>query len=199
METVGLIRTVTNEDETTTEYWYNNAKDGEVNFGTSALTTEINWDEVIVAENGVLTVDTNVDVSCIVETGNAVAEAGGLVALNNRGLVAHCYTLGDVYGSASRNNGDEGMASVSALVGVQAGGLVDCYSMGNHTTGELSYYCGTVAGWVTGIGKAYDCRYNSESVMKIGTQTVNPVESIGTKVAGGVNEDGDAYVGGLID
>lgn len=140
----------------------------------------------------------DVDVSCVVRTGDAIAEAGGLVALNNRGLIANDYTLGDVYGSASRNNGDEGMASISALVGVQAGALVNCYSAGSHATGELSYYTGAVSGWVTGIGKSYSCWYNGESTMTIGGQNVRPVESIGTKVASGVNDEGDAYTGGLV-
>ena len=142
---------------------------------------------------------TDVDVSCSVTTGNAVAEAGGLVALCNRALVANCYTLGDVYGSASRKDGDEGMAAISGLVGVNGGNLVGCYSAGGHKTGELSYYTGAVSGWVTGIGKAYSCWYNGAAQMEIDGSTVSPVESIGTKVPAGVNEDGDTYTGGVVD
>ena len=142
---------------------------------------------------------TNTDLSCTVEKGNAIAEAGGLVGLNNRGLVANCYTLGDVYGSASRNDGDEGMASISALIGVNAGSLVNCYSAGNHAAGEYSHYVGAVSGWVTGIGKSYNCWYNGEATMTIEGRAVNPVESIGTKVPSGVSDEGDVYTGGVVD
>ncbi len=142
---------------------------------------------------------TDIDLKCTVKTGNAIAEVGGLVALNNRGLVANCYTLGDVWGSASRNNGDEGMASTGNLVGVNAGDLVGSYSKGNNTTAEYSVYAGELTGWITGIGKVYSCYYNREAVMTIDGRSVVPPADFGTKVAPGVNEEGDAYVGGIVD
>ena len=140
--------------------------------------------------------------SCIAN-GEALAEVGGLVGLNNRGLVANCYADSDIYGSGSRANGLEGMAVVSPLVAVQAGALVNCYASGNTTTKEFSTYVGMVSGWVTGIGKSYTCWYDLDSTMYIGEddvkQTVKPVEPIGTKVTSGVNDEGDAYTGGLVD
>ncbi|MBQ6623472.1 MAG: hypothetical protein IJH57_02520, partial [Mogibacterium sp.] len=142
---------------------------------------------------------TDMDLKCTVKTGNAIAEVGGLVGLNNRGLVANSYTLGNVFGSASRNNGDEGMASTGNLVGVQAGDLVGCYSRGDNTTAEYSVYAGELAGWITGIGKVYSCYYNKEAKMSIDGRAVNPPADFGTKVAPGVNEEGDAYVGGIVD
>ncbi len=142
---------------------------------------------------------TDLDLKCTVKKGNAIAEVGGLVGLNNRGLVANGYTLGDVYGSASRNDGDEGMASTGNLVGVQAGDLVGCYSKGNNTTAEYSVYAGELTGWITGIGKAYSCYYNKEAKMVIDGREVVPPADFGTKVAPGVNEEGDAYVGGIVD
>ncbi len=141
---------------------------------------------------------TDMALSCTVNN-SYIAEVGGLVGLNNRGLIANSYALGDVYGSGSRENGNEGMAAISALVGVQAGALVNCYGAGGHTTKEYSQYVGAVSGWVTGIGKSYTCWYNGDAPMLIGTQTVLPVESIGTKVTSGVNEDGDQYTGGIVD
>ena len=137
---------------------------------------------------------TNVDVSVVTESGN-IAEAGGLAALVNRGLVANCYTFGDVYGSADRQQ--EGMACVSSLVAVNAGALVNCYAMGNNVTDDYSYYTGIVSGWITGIGKSYQCYYNKDSIMKIGSQIPNPIAVVGTVVSAGVNEEGDAYIGGL--
>lgn len=144
-----------------------------------------------------------VNVSCTVISGD-LAEAGGLVALNNRGLVANSWSDSTIYGSGSRENGKEGMAAVSNLVACNAGDMVNCYASGDITTKEHSTYAGMVSGWVTGIGKSYNCHYNLNSKMIVGKDTsaplvVNPVESIGTKVASGVSEDGDAYTGGLIN
>ena len=144
-----------------------------------------------------------VDASGVVLAGD-LAEVGGLVGLNNRGLVANCRSDSTIYGSGSRENGNEGMAVASNLVACNAGILVNCCGSGNVTTKEHSVYAGMVSGWVTGIGKSYSCWYNLDSTMVVGAETdnpltVNPVESIGTKVASGVNDEGDAYTGGLVD
>ncbi|MBR4016137.1 MAG: S-layer homology domain-containing protein [Anaerotignum sp.] len=140
--------------------------------------------------------DVEIDVTT---KGSNIAQGGGIVALNNRGLIANCYGLGDVTGSGNRENGNEGMASISGLVGVNAGPLVGSYSKGDLTTKEHSVYAGAVSGWVTGIGKSYSCFYNTDSVMTINGNKVNVVESIGTKVPAGMNEEGDTYIGGLVD
>ena len=139
-----------------------------------------------------------------VVTAGDLAEVGGLVGLNNRGLVANCWSDSNVYGSGNRENGNEGMAVVSNLVACNAGALVNCYGAGDSTTKEHSTYAGMVSGWVTGIGKSYTCWYDLDSTMIVGKDTdapliVKPVESIGTKVASGVTEEGDAYTGGLVD
>ncbi|MCR5666576.1 MAG: FMN-binding protein [Eubacterium sp.] len=134
-----------------------------------------------------------------VDSGDGVAEVGGLVGLNNRGLVANNYSTADVYGSASRDGGDEGMAAVSSLVAVQAGNLVGCYGAGNHTAAEYSYYVGAVSGWITGIGKSYSCLYNGEATMKIDGETLSEVESVGNVTQSGTNEEGEVYTGGLTD
>ena len=144
-----------------------------------------------------------VNASGVVLAGD-LAEVGGIAGLNNRGLVANCWSDSTIYGSGNRENGNEGMAVVSNLVACNAGMLVNCYGSGNVTTKEHSVYAGMVSGWVTGIGKSYSCWYNLDSTMVVGADTdnpltVNPVESIGTKVASGVNDEGDAYTGGLVD
>ena len=96
------------------------------------------------------------------------------------------------------------MAVVSNLVACNAGMLANCYASGDVTTKEHSTYAGMVSGWVTGIGKSYTCWYDLDSVMTLKAgesqpQIVKPVESIGTKVSSGVNDEGDAYTGGLVD
>lgn len=137
--------------------------------------------------------------------GSDLAEVGGLVGLNNRGLIANCWTDNDLlYASGNRENGNEGMAVVSNLVACNAGALVNCYASGDLTTREFSTYAGMVSGWVTGIGKSYNCWYDLDSTMINGASTdnpvtINPVAAIGTKVASGVTEEGDAYTGGLVD
>ena len=143
------------------------------------------------------------NVSCVVKAGD-LAEAGGLVGLNNRGLVANCHTKADIYGSGNRDNGNEGMAVVSNLIAVQAGDLVHCFAQGNVTTKEYSTYAGMVSGWITGVGKTYQCGYSLDGTMIIGEDTsakqiVDPVEAIGTKVSSGVNDEGEIYTGGLAD
>ena len=140
----------------------------------------------------------------IVDSGD-LAEVGGLAGLNNRGLIANCWTDNELlYASGNRENGNEGMAVVSNLVACNAGALVNCYASGDLTTREFSTYAGMVSGWVTGIGKSYACWYDLGSTMINGANTdnpvtMNPVAAIGTKVASGVTEEGDVYTGGLMD
>ena len=154
-------------------------------------------------KGAVINCKAEVNASGVVLAGD-LAEVGGLAGLNNRGLIANCYSKSDIYGSGNRDNGNEGMAVVSNLVACNAGMLVNCYGSGNITTKEYSTYAGMISGWVTGIGKSYSCWYDLDSEMIVGKDTdnpltVNPVESIGTKVASGVNDEGDAYTGGLVD
>ena len=61
-----------------------------------------------------------------------------------------------------------------------------------------------VSGWITGVGKTYQCGYSLDGTMIIGEDTsakqiVDPVEAIGTKVSSGVNDEGEIYTGGLAD
>ena len=140
----------------------------------------------------------------IVDSGD-LAEVGGLAGINNRGLIANCWTDNDLlYASGNRENGNEGMAVVSNLVACNAGALVNCYASGDLSTREFSTYAGMVSGWVTGIGKSYTCWYDLDSTVINGAETdnpvvMNPVAPIGTKVASGVTEEGDIYTGGLVD
>ena len=147
-------------------------------------------------KGAIINCKTDVDASCTVKTGGAYGETGGIAALVNRGLVANSYSLGNVYGSGNRE--DEGMAVISSLVAVNAGYLVNCYGNGQHETDDYSLYTGALSGWITGIGHAYDCYYNSEASMKIGGTIVDPVADVGTRVASGVSEDGMVYTGGVV-
>ncbi len=152
------------------------------------------------------TINSHVSISATgIVDGGDLAEVGGLAGLNNRGLIANCWTDNDLlYASGNRENGNEGMAVISNLVACNAGALVNCYASGDLTTREFSTYAGMVSGWVTGIGKSYSCWYDLGSTMINGASTdnpvtMNPVAPIGTKVASGVTEEGDIYTGGLVD
>lgn len=118
--------------------------------------------------------------------GKYASEAGGLVSLNNRGLIANCYTLGNASGDAVRAS--EGMAYVSNLVACQAGTVVNCYVTGGVTADSYSYYVGAVSGMTTGIGKGFLSYYNKEAVQKIDSQVPNPFVAVGTTIS--TNEDG---------
>lgn len=63
------------------------------------------------------------------------------------------------------------MAVVSNLIAVQAGNLVHCFAQGNVTTKEYSTYAGMVSGWITGVGKTYQCGYSLDGTMIIGEDT----------------------------
>ena len=154
-------------------------------------------------KGAVINSSSTINASAVVKSGDLV-EVGGLVGINNRGLVANCRADCVIYGSGNRENGNEGMAVVSSLVACNAGALVNSYASGDVSTEEHSTYAGMVSGWVTGIGKTYNCWFdlNSTMTLKVGDdnpQKVSPVESIGTKVSSGVNDEGDAYTGGLVD
>ena len=149
-----------------------------------------------VYKGAIINCKSDVDASCTVKTGGSYGETGGIAALINRALVANCYSLGNVYASGDRD--DEGMAVASSLVAVNAGYLANCYGSGKHETNDYSVYTGAVSGWITGIGHAYDCYYNGDAVMKIGSSRVDPVADVGTRVSSGVSDDGMVYTGGVV-
>lgn len=118
--------------------------------------------------------------------GKYLSETGGLVSLNNRGLIANCYTLGNTSGDAVR--AAEGMAYVSSLAACQAGTLVNCYVLGDTVSDSYSYYVGAISGMTTGIGKGYLSYYNREAVQRIDGRVPDPFVAVGTTVS--MIEDG---------
>jgi uncharacterized protein with FMN-binding domain len=123
--------------------------------------------------------------------GQYLSETGGLVSLNNRGLIANCYTLGNASGDAVR--AAEGMAYVSNLAACQAGTMVNCYVLGDTISDSYSYYVGAISGMTTGIGKGYLSYYNKEAVQRIDGRVPDPFVAVGTTVS--MVEDGVVYGG----
>ena len=135
-----------------------------------------------------------------VEYGESIASCGGITGMTNRGLVANCYSKGSYFGSMARDieNEIEGMSAVGSIVGVDAGDVVNCYCDGDTVSEHYSIYTGAVTGWVTGIGKAYQSYYNKNRTMTIAGRKEAEVQAYGTKTVGGVNEEGEAYEGGVV-
>ncbi|OUM68154.1 hypothetical protein PIROE2DRAFT_58322 [Piromyces sp. E2] len=142
----------------------------------------------------------NVDLSCKVEYGTYVAAVGGITGMTNRGLIANCYATGKIFGSMPRDieNDIEGMSSVGSVVGVDAGDLVNSYAIGDTISEHYSVYTGAITGWVTGIGKAYQSYFDIDKTMYINGRKETEVQPYGTQTVGGVNEEYQAYEGGVI-
>ncbi|MBE5906184.1 MAG: hypothetical protein E7277_05220 [Lachnospiraceae bacterium] len=151
-------------------------------------------------KGAIINCHSHVDVQSTVEYGESIAAAGGITAMTNRGLVANCYTTGRYFGSMARDieNEIEGMSSVGTLIGVDAGDIVNCYGSGDVISEHYSIYTGGVIGWVTGIGKAYQSYYDREKEMMIAGRKEADMQAYGTKTVGGVNEEGEAFEGGVV-
>ncbi len=152
-------------------------------------------------KGAIINCHSDVDLRSTVEYGESIAAVGGITGMTNRGLVANCYSEGSYFGSMVRDieNEIEGMSSVGGLIGVDAGDMVNCYVSGNTTSEHYSIYTGAVTGWITGIGKAYQCYYDQNTNMFIAGRREAQVQPYGTKTVGGVNEEGVAYEGGVAD
>ena len=133
---------------------------------------------------------TGTELTCIEKSGE-LAEVGGIAGLLNRGLIANCYSLGGITGSGYRDTQRdiEGMACVGNIAAVDGGNIVNCYGEGDVEALEYSIDTGLIAGWVTGIGKAYHCWYNENAKMTIDGRKVSPVDPFGEVVAGGVSDE----------
>lgn len=129
-----------------------------------------------------------------------IAEAGGLVGLSVRGLIANSYATGEISGKSLRQNTAgreyEGMPALGGIVGVNGGTVAQCYASGNLRADVYSYYVGEITGWLTGIGKVYNSYYNTEASQKIADKVISPIQHIGTMVSSGT-EEGTSYSGGV--
>ncbi len=151
-------------------------------------------------KGAVINTSTEVDMQGFELSGELV-EIGGIAGLVNRGLIANCYTLGSIIGSAYREveQDIEGMACIGGVAGVNGGYIVNCYSDGDVTALEYSIDTGILAGWVTGIAKVYNSWYNENAQMTIDGREVEPVDPFGEIVPGGVSDEyGFHFPGGLV-
>ena len=140
---------------------------------------------------------TNTSLDAYCKTANA--EAGGIAGLTSFGLVANCYTLGDVSGETDRTVDDGGVAYLGGIVGCQASTLVNCYTTTNATARSWTQYVGAIAGMATAISKTYDSYYSENVKLTIVGSTVNPPVALGRTVPLGYNENGEFMSGALVD
>ena len=139
--------------------------------------------------------DTAVDAYC--DTANA--EAGGIAGLTSFGLVANCYTLGDVSGETDRTVDDGGVAYLGGIAGCQASTIVNCYTASNAAARSWTQYVGAIGGMATAISKTYDSYYSENVSLTIAGNRVNPPVALGRTVPLGYNENGEFMSGALVD
>ena len=147
-------------------------------------------------DGGVL-INSSSNTLVVSENTAAYPEAGGLAGMNNGGLVANCYALGDVQALTGENN--SGYTLASLLVGYQGSDVVNCYANGNLITNDKSRFSGMLSGWMRGYARTYNCWYNSASKMTMNGQDVSPVTEIGVPPTAYADSEGQFYIGGLTD
>ncbi|MBQ9413440.1 MAG: FMN-binding protein [Oscillospiraceae bacterium] len=125
------------------------------------------------------------------EQSGELAEVGGIAGLVNRGLIANCSVSGAITGSGYRETERdiEGMACVGGIAGVNGGAIANCCALADVEAMEYSIDTGLVAGWVTGIAKAYGCVYRGGASMRIDGRDVVPPDPFGELVPGGVSDE----------
>lgn len=134
------------------------------------------------------------------ESIGGTAEAGGIVGLNNRGLIANCYSKGLMTGTADRVA--EGSPALGGIAAVNAGTMENCYSMAEIVADCYTGFCGALVGWATGIADTFQCYYCSETRMVTDDKTENrleisPAVACGWSVGPGINDEGEPYTGSV--
>ena len=147
-------------------------------------------------DGGVL-INSSSNTLVVSENTAAYPEAGGLTGMNNGGLVANCYTLGDVVGKTGEDN--SGYTLTGLLVGYLGSDMVNCYANGSLSTNDKSQFSGMLAGWLRGYARAYNCWYNGEATMTMNGQAVTPIKEVGVAPTPYPDDDGKYYIGGLTD
>ena len=132
------------------------------------------------------------------EAVGGIAEAGGIAGLNNRGLIANCHSAGTITGTADRVA--EGAPSLGGIASVNAGTIVNCYSMAEIIADCYTGYCGALVGWATGIADTFQSYYCLSTTMVTDDKTknrleINPAVACGWSVGPGINDEGEPYTG----
>lgn len=150
------------------------------------------------AEKGaVINCKSDVVVSCYVSDQDKIAAAAGIAGVLDQGLIANSLSIESVGGGTYENNSVTPI--ISNLVAINKGTVSSCYASGSLSTHNESKYAGMISGWITETGKAYDSKYDKETGMSIGGESITPPAPVGTQDAASLNDDGLTYAGGLSD
>ncbi|MCD8017800.1 MAG: S-layer homology domain-containing protein [Oscillospiraceae bacterium] len=134
------------------------------------------------------------------EAVGGIAEAGGICGLQNRGLIANCYSAGNITGTADRDA--EGAPALGGIAGVHAGTIVNCYSNATVIADCYTSYVGVLAGWATGIADTFQSYYSTAATLVTDDKTadriaISPAVAIGWSVGPGINDEGEPYTGSV--
>lgn len=134
------------------------------------------------------------------EAVGGLAEAGGIIGLLNRGLIANCYSTGTITGNADRKA--EGAPSLGGIAAVNAGTVLNCYSLSNINADCYTGYVGALIGWATGIADTFQSYYCKTTEIVTDSKTdaknvISPAVAIGWSVGPGINDEGEPYTGSV--
>lgn len=145
-------------------------------------------------------INTVVTADMRVEAVGGIAEAGGIVGLQNRGLIANSYTTGKITGTADR--AAEGAPALGGIAGVHAGTMLNCYSLSLVEAECYTGYVGALAGWATGIADTFQSYFCKTTELVTDSKTdkktvISPAVAIGWSVGPGVNDEGEPFTGSV--
>ena len=163
----------------------------ESNSGDNYVGGIVGWQK----KGAVINCKSDVVVSCYVSDQDKIAAAAGIAGVLEQGLIANSLSIESVGGGTYENNSVTPI--ISNLVAINKGTVSSCYASGSLSTHNESKYGGMISGWITETGKAYDSKYDKETGMSIGGESINPPEPVGTQDAASLSDDGFTYVGGL--
>ena len=163
----------------------------ESNSGDNYVGGIVGWQK----KDAVINCKSDVVVSCYVSDQDKIAAAAGIAGVLEQGLIANSLSIESVGGGTYENNSVTPI--ISNLVAINKGTVSSCYASGSLSTHNESKYGGMISGWITETGKAYDSKYDKETGMSIGGESINPPEPVGTQDAASLSDDGFTYVGGL--
>lgn len=129
-----------------------------------------------------------------------IAQAGGIVGIQNRGIIDHCYTSGRVTGNAVVVV--KGGPSLGGIAGVHAGSIMHCCSTAAVIADCHADYIGALVGWATGISDTVESYYSLSAHLISDNFTefrreISPAIAIGWSVGRGVNGVGETYAGSV--
>ena len=136
------------------------------------------------------------------ESVSGMAEAGGIVGMQNRGVISNCRSSGSISGATSGIAAKNGPA-LGGIAGVHAGTIVNCAATAAVIADCQATYVGALAGWAAGISDTVESCYCLDTPLVVDNfnenrQQIQPAVAIGWSVGRGVNRVGEAYAGSVM-